>query len=93
MIKLPGRIYEVLNERAQVKCTFNIDLDVCDALSRPRIKKRGAGFSAYLDLTAYQIRRLASWIKDDDTKRLREYRDALLKAANTTEEYIKATKS
>lgn len=76
-LRMPGRIWEHFGARAQKELDAGGDEDLCDALSRPRLKRRGLGFTVYVALTLEQVGRLSYWISDSDQKWLRDYRDEM----------------
>jgi hypothetical protein len=80
-LRMPGRVYERLNARAQRHLDQDSDVDLCEALSEPKIRRRGAGWSVYVPLEREQVRRLAAWISDRDPAFMRQYRDAMREAA------------
>lgn len=80
-LKLPGKIYEQLISKAQDRLDAETDMDLCDALSHPIIKPRGLGHTVLVPMEPGQVKRLAGWISDDDPKRLREYRAAMVREA------------
>lgn len=80
-LRMPGRVYEQLNGIAERKLNLDIDADVCDALSRAKVKRRGTGYSVFVPLDAEQVERLSLWIRPGFPKFMRDYRNAMRKAA------------
>lgn len=89
MLKLPGRIYEqfvvLASERLDMDDAPEVDLDLAEALGRARLQPRGQGFTVYVPLSLPQVRLLAEWIGDDQPKKLREYRKAMIEQAQALE--------
>jgi hypothetical protein len=79
-VQMPGRIYERINVLAQRRTAVGEDLDLCEAVAEPRLKRRGAGFTAQLVLEIEQIERLVDWIGNDQPKFMRDYRDQVRRA-------------
>jgi hypothetical protein len=77
-LRMPGRIYEHFLAEALERIDRWDDVDLCDAISRARLKPRGLGFTAHVALRPAQARRLARWITDDHARPLRDYREQLL---------------
>lgn len=89
-LKLPGRIYEqfvlLASERLEAPDTPQDDLDLAEALSEARLKRRGQGFTVLIPLELHQVRQLAEWVGDDQPKRLREYRAAMIEQVTVLED-------
>lgn len=93
VVRMPGRVFRPLAEKAMKKTEMAIaveesgedqhrlavlDLDICDAMANPRIKNIGAGFTAFIQLDGKEaIERLLGWIRDDDPRDLRLFRDTI----------------
>lgn len=77
---MPGRIYERFNELAQEQADQDAELDLCEAIASPRLKRVGAGYTVYLLLEIEQVERLTYWITERETKPLRDYRDRMREA-------------
>lgn len=76
-LRLPGRVYEQFVQKAQAKLDADVDVDICDALSRPRIKRRGSGYTVFIPMSFEQVLVLASWVQPHDPKLLRDYAHAM----------------
>jgi len=72
---MPGKVYERFNLLAQGRSAAEEDLDLCDALADPRLRRHGRGFVVDVVLEIADIERLMDWIGDDQPKFLRDYRD------------------
>ncbi len=79
-LRIPGRVYDHFARKAYDRVDAGEDLNVCDAPSRLRLKRRGAGHTVYIRLEPEQVERLAAWVDHTDPKLLRDYRDAMLAA-------------
>lgn len=80
-LRMPGRVFEQFVALADLQLRHDADLDLCDALSRPRIRRRGRGATVFVALDAEQVDRLSYWVGDKAPKYLRDYRDAMRVAA------------
>lgn len=79
-LRLPGRVFELLLPKADAHAqddSLPEDLDLADAISNARVKRKGGGFQVFIRITPQQVLWLADWITDDDPKLLRDYRDAM----------------
>lgn len=89
MLKVPGRIYEqfvvLASERLEDDQTPEADLDLAEALGQAKLKPRGQGFTVFVPLSLAQVRQLAEWVGDDQSKRLREYGQAMIEQAEALE--------
>lgn len=79
-LRMPGRIYERFNELAQEQADQAAELDVCEAIANPRLKRHGSGYVVFLPLEVEQVERLMYWITDREAKPLRDYRDRVREA-------------
>jgi hypothetical protein len=92
VVRIPGRVFRPLAERAMKKTEMAIaaeerddydalaylDLDLTEAIAGARIKNVGAGFSAFVQTEGpTQIERLLDWIGDGDSRDLRLFRDTI----------------
>lgn len=74
-IKMPGRVFEYFVERAEYRLMLGEDIDLCDALSRARVKRRGLGYTVFVKIEPLDdARKLVAWITPKDPKYLRDYR-------------------
>ena len=84
-LRMPGRIYRefaaialALTERPE---GLEPEQEVlCDALSRARVKARGAGHTTLVPLEPEHVSLLMEWVTGASPKFLRDYRDAVLEA-------------
>lgn len=75
-IKMPGRVLREFVEMADARVDADADQDLCEAVSRARVTRRGTGFTALVPIAdTEQARRLVAWVPDDAPRFLREYRD------------------
>lgn len=84
-LRMPGRIYRefaaiaiALTDRPEGLAPDQEAL--CDALSRARVKPRGAGHTALVPLEPEHVALLMEWVTGASPKFLRDYRDAVLEA-------------
>jgi len=89
---MPGRVFRPIAEKAMKRteqaieveligdrdALASLDLDLCDAIAKARLKDVGAGFSAFVQTEGReQIERLLGWIGDDDPRDVRLFRDTI----------------
>jgi hypothetical protein len=81
-LRMSGKVWERLAQMAQDRIADQtrppiprkLDEEIADALSRPKAKRRGVGYSMFIRLDIPQVERLAGWIGDDQPRFMREYR-------------------
>jgi hypothetical protein len=88
-LRMPGRIYREFAAIA-IAMTEQSDLPgeqeaLCDALSRARAKRSGAGHTVLVPLEPEHVRLLMEWVSGGSPKFLRDYRDAVLAALEELE--------
>lgn len=84
-LRLPGRVFEWFAARAvermeQVEAGADpayVDIDLCNAISHARVKRRGGGYSVLIPMEPDAVLRLADWVGNDAPKQIRKYRDAM----------------
>ncbi len=84
-LRMPGRIYREFAAIALALIERPEGLDpeqeaLCDALSRARVKPRGAGHTALVPIEPEHVSLLMEWVTGISPKFLRDYRDAVLGA-------------
>jgi len=84
-LKMPGRVYNWFALEANRQREVSADTHLCDAIARPKLKRVGKGFTAYVFLPeldqedrvdpASQADRLLDWVTDSAPAYVRAYRD------------------
>ncbi len=84
-LKMPGRVYNWFALEANRQREAAADIDLCDAIAKPRLKRVGRGFTAFIFLPelaqghrtdpAVQAKRLLDWAQDSAPAYVRDYRD------------------
>jgi len=81
-LNMPGGVLRWFAQEAQRQMEMASDVDLCEAIGTPRLRRVGRGFRATLLLELDQTERLMYWVPDSAPADVREYRDNVRAALN-----------